>query len=186
MKINKKNIIVDSDPRIREKSKAVSLPLSDEDRELLESMYEYVYNSTIEEIAKKEDLQAAVGISAIQVGVPKKLLAIVLKDEDGEEVVRYALANARIISHSVESSYLASGEGCLSVPEAHKGYIYRHARVKVKAYDLFTDSEIIIKAKGYLAIVLQHELDHFDGTLFYDHINKKEPFYEDPKAICIE
>ena len=54
---------------------------------------------------------------------------------------------------------------------------------KVKAYDLLQDKEILIKADGYLAIVLQHELDHFKGVLFYDHINQKDPFYQDPDAL---
>lgn len=186
MKITTENIVTDDNLKIREKSQDVTLPLNDEDKATLKALFEYVYNSTIEEIAESEGLQPAVGIAAIQIGIPKKMLAIVLKDEEGNEIYKYALANPRIISHSVEKSYLATGEGCLSVPEAHKGYIYRHARIKVKAYDLFEDKEIIIKADDYLAIVLQHELDHFNGILFYDHINKSDPFYKDPNAICIE
>lgn len=186
MKINTDNIVKDDNNEIRQKSKNVTLPLNDEDRETLKSLYEYVYNSTIDEIAEKENLQPAVGIAAIQIGIAKKMLAIVLKDEEGNEVEKFALANPKIISHSIEKAYLKSGEGCLSVPENHRGYVYRHARIKVKGYDLFEDKEIIIKAKDYLAIVLQHELDHFDGILYYDHINKDEPFFEDPDAICIE
>ncbi|MBR2991323.1 MAG: peptide deformylase, partial [Solobacterium sp.] len=57
--------------------------------------------------------------------------------------------------------------------------------VTVKGYDLITDQEISIRARGYLAIVLQHELDHFEGTLFYDHINKDTPFPNVPGAISI-
>ncbi|MBQ5443716.1 MAG: peptide deformylase, partial [Erysipelotrichaceae bacterium] len=74
----------------------------------------------------------------------------------------------------------------LSVNQIHEGYVYRSARVKVKAYDLLQEKEILIKAEGYLAIVLQHELDHFKGILFYDHINKADPFYKDPQALVIE
>ena len=186
MKISKENIIIDENPLIREKSKAVDMPLSAEDKAILNDLYTYVFNSTIEETAKSENLQPAVGISAIQIGIPKKLMAVVLKDEEGKEVVRYALANPKIISHSIEDAYLASGEGCLSVPDEHQGYVYRHARIKIKAYDLFSDKEIIIKAKDYLAIILQHEMDHFNGILYYDRINKDNPFYADPQAICIE
>lgn len=179
-------IITDDNDNIRKKSQDVTLPLNEEDKKTLQSLYDYVYNSTIEEVAEKENLQAAVGIAAIQVGIPKKMLAIVLKDEDGNEQVKYALANPKILSYSIEKAYLASGEGCLSVPDGHQGYVYRHARIKVRAYDLFENQEIIIKAKGYLAIVLQHEMDHFNGVLYYDHINKKDPFYVDPDATCIE
>lgn len=186
MIINNDTIIKDDDELIRIKSKDVPLPLSKEDRELLLDMHKYVYNSTIEEIATKENLRPAVGISAIQVGVPKKMTSIIIKDEEGKVLIEYALVNPKIISSSIEKAYLKAGEGCLSVDNEHAGYIYRSARIKVKAYDALKDEEIIIKASGYLAIVLQHELDHFKGILFYDHINKINPYYEDKDAICIE
>lgn len=186
MKITNKNIIKDTDNSlIREKSFDVKLPLSNEDKELLEGLLTYVKNSTNEEIAKKDDLSPAVGIAAIQTGVQKKLLAVVLRDENDKIVYQYALANAKIISYSVEPAYLFGGEGCLSVAGEHKGYVYRHRRIKVRAYDLLQDKEVIIKASDYLAIVLQHEIDHFNGILFYDHIDQKDPFHIDEKAHCI-
>ena len=186
MLINNETIIKDDNPLIREKSENVKLPLSKEDRDLLMDMVKYVDESTIEEIAKEKNLRPAVGISAIQVGVKKKMTAIILKDENGNKAYEYALVNPKIISNSVEKACLKDGEGCLSVVDEHKGLIYRSARVKVKAYDLLQDKEIIIKADDYLAIVLQHELDHFKGVLFYDHINKANPDYLDPNAVVIE
>ena len=78
MKINSSNIILDSDPRIRQKSELVSLPLNDEDKELLSSMLTYVRDSQDPEIAQKEGLQPAVGIAAIQLGIPKQLIAVVI------------------------------------------------------------------------------------------------------------
>lgn len=186
MIINNKTIIKDNDPLIRQRSKDVTLPLSGDDKQLLMDMHEYVYESTIDEIAEEKDLRPAVGISAIQVGVPKKMTAIILKDEEGKTIVDYALVNPKIVSSSLEKAYLKTGEGCLSVDGKHEGYIYRSARVKVKGYDLLTDKDVEIKASGYLAIVLQHELDHFRGVLFYDHIDSKNPFYEDLEAFCIE
>ena len=80
MKINSSNIILDSDPRIRQKSELVSLPLNDEDKELLSSMLTYVRDSQDPEIAQKEGLQPAVGIAAIQLGIPKQLIAVVIPD----------------------------------------------------------------------------------------------------------
>ena len=80
---------------------------------------------------------------------------------------------------------LHGGEGCLSVCEEHQGYVVRSARIKVKAFDLLQNKEITIRARGYLAIVLQHEIDHFSGTLFYDHINRENPFEEVPGAQVI-
>ncbi len=186
MVINNETIVKDDNPILRKRSEDVKLPLSKEDEQLLRDMYKYVYESTIDEIAKEKDLRPAVGISAVQVGVLKKMTAIILKDEEGNVVTEYALVNPKIVSNSLEKAYLKSGEGCLSVVDQHSGYIYRSARVKVKAYDLLTNSNVEIKANGYLAIVLQHELDHFRGVLFYDYINKKDPYYEDLDAICLE
>ncbi len=186
MLINNKTIIKDNDSLIREKSNDVPLPLSKEDEELLMSMWEYVDKSTNAEIAQAEDLRPAVGISAIQVGIPKKMTAVILKNAQGDKIHSYALVNPKIVSQSVELAYLGSGEGCLSVPSDHEGYVYRPARIKVKGYDLLTKQNVEIRATNYFAIVLQHELDHFKGTLYYDHINKVNPFVEDPNAICIE
>jgi len=183
MLINNDTIIKDDNKLIREKSLDVTIPVSDEDRAILMQMLKYVDDSTVEEIAEKENLRPAVGISAIQIGVPKKMTAILLKDGEGNKICEYALVNPKIISNSIEKTYLESGEGCLSVPEDHKGYVMRSARVKARAYDLLQEKEIIIKAEGYLAIVLQHELDHFKGILFYDHINKNDPFHIEPDAL---
>ena len=186
MLINNDTIIKDDDQRIRQRSADVSLPLSEEDREILLEMLKYVDDSTVEEIAEKENLRPAVGISAIQLGIPKKMTAIIIKDQDGNKVVQYALVNPKIVSNSIEKAYLENGEGCLSVVDEHDGYVYRSARVKVRGYDLLQDKQVEIKAQGYLAIVLQHELDHFKGILFYDHINKTDPFHKDPDALVIE
>lgn len=186
MKINNKTIIRDTNPLIRTKSKEVPLPLIKEDKELLEEMLAYVYNSTIEEIAKKEDLRPAVGIAAIQVGVAKQMLAIVLKDEDGNVECQYALANPKVLSSSLEMAYLSCGEGCLSVDKQYRGYVERCRRLKVRAYDLLQDKIIEIKASGYLAIVLGHELDHLKGKLYYDRIHKDFPFKASEGAYCIE
>ena len=95
------------------------------------------------------------------------------------------LANPRITSRPVQKAYLENGEGCLSVPEEHEGYVVRNARVTVKGYDLLSDQEVTIRARGYFAIVLQHELDHFNGVLFYDHIDPSNPKPEVPGALVI-
>jgi len=186
MIINNDTIVKDDNNLIREKSVDVALPLSKQDKALLMDMLQYVDNSTIKEIAERDNLRPAVGISAIQVGVPKKMTAVILKDEEGQKVVEYALVNPKIVSNSIEKTYLATGEGCLSVVDDHQGYIYRSARIKVKAYDALQEKDIEIKADGYLAVVLQHELDHFKGILFYDHINSEDPFFVDQEANVIE
>src|SRR5699024_7459982 len=111
MKISVKDIILDSDPRIREKSAQVSLPLSSEDSELLEAMITYVRDSQDEEIAQREGLRPAVGIAAIQLGIPKALIAVSVPTEEGSD--EFALANPKIVAESVQNAYLAQGEGCL-------------------------------------------------------------------------
>lgn len=188
MLINNDTILKDDDPKLRQKSQPVKLPLSEEDKQLLNELYTYVKESTDETLAEQKNLRPAVGISAIQVGVPKQLTAVIVKEYDKNEnevTHQYMLANPRIMSSSVQKAYLESGEGCLSVVEDHPGYVVRSARVTVRGYDLITDQEVTIRARGYLAIVLQHELDHFKGKLFYDYINEKNPFPKISDALVI-
>lgn len=185
MKITYDSILKDNNPIVRQKSEKVALPLCDEDKEILMGMLEYIRNSIIPEIAETENLRPAVGVSAVQIGILKQLVAVSI-DYGEEGKVEYALANPRIISHSIQNSYLKNGEGCLSVEEEHEGHIFRHARIRIKAYDYLQDSEVTIKLDGYEAIVLQHEIDHLSGTIFYDHIDKNDPWKEDPGADVIE
>ena len=183
MKITSENIILDTDPRIRMKSETVQLPLSKEDEELLRAMYEYVKNSQDDEIAQAENLQPAVGIAAVQVGILKQMIAVVVPYEDGVDEV--ALVNPKIVSESVQNAYLDNGEGCLSVKDEHPGHVFRHARITVRGYDLLQEKNVTLKAEGYFAICLQHEIDHLSGTLFYDHIDQKDPWKSDDQAEVI-
>ena len=71
----------------------------------------------------------------------------------------------------LKKAYISTGEGCLSVKEDYPGRVYRSYRITVEAYDVLKKAMVKIIAKGYEAIVLQHEIDHLNGVLFYDHIN---------------
>ncbi|MCR0206230.1 peptide deformylase [[Clostridium] innocuum] len=184
MSLNYDDIVKDTDAIVRTKSEVVKLPLTAEDEALLMDMLSYVRDSQDAELAEANNLRPAVGIAAIQLGVAKRMLAVVVPND--EDIDEYALVNPRIISESVQRAYLKNGEGCLSVEKEHEGIVPRSARITVKGYDLLQKQEITIKAKNYLAIVLQHEIDHFSGTLFYDRINKQDPWREDPNAIVIE
>lgn len=185
MLINNDTIVKDSDPRIRLKSEKVELPLNKEDQDILMSMLQYVRDSIDPEKAEAQNLRPAVGISAVQIGVLKQLVAISIDyGEDGK--TEFALANPRIVSHSVQNAYIKNGEGCLSVEEEHEGHVFRHARVSVKAYDALQQKEVMIKASDYEAIVLQHEIDHLSGRLFYDTIDPIDPWKEDQDAVVIE
>lgn len=179
-------IIQDDNPLIREKSEPVKLPLSEEDRELALKLLSHVKCSQDPDLSEKENIRPAVGIAAVQVGILKQLIGICIPMGEDEEDIELALANPKIISSSVQSAYLKDGEGCLSVEEAHAGYVPRSARIKVKAYDVLHDQEIVFRLSNYPAIVLQHEIDHFSGTLFYDRINKNNPWQKIEDAIVIE
>lgn len=184
------DVIDDNHELLREKSKEVELPLSSEDRELLMSMYEFLENSQDDELAEKYDLRPGVGIAAVQLGVLKRMCAILIQDydEDGNVTSKeaYALVNPKIVSYTPKLAYLKVGEGCLSVNKEHEGFVHRHAKVTIKGYDALTDQEVTIVARGYNAIVYQHELDHFEGKLFYDYINPNQPFTAKPGAMEIE
>ena len=84
--LSMKNVIDDKNPLIREKSKEVSLPLSDEDRHTLMEMYQYLVDSQDEEKAEKYDLRPGVGIAAIQIGIPKRMCAIYIPSVDEEGI----------------------------------------------------------------------------------------------------
>lgn len=178
-KINMDTIVQDSDPVLRLKSEPVSFPLQKSDIDLMEDMLKYVRDSRVEEIAEKYNLQAANGIAAIQTGVAKQMFVVVVEDEDKDGNLfetEYALINPKIIAHSEKQVALSYGEGCLSVRDVHEGIVPRALRVTMKAYDYIRQEEVTIKAKDILAIVLQHEYDHLNGILFYDHINKNNPW----------
>lgn len=169
MELSNADIIHDDDPKLRGHSADVELPLNKEDEELLTALHQYVKDSQDDELCEQKNLSPAVGIAAIQVGVPKKMLAVVVPQDDGS-FKEWALANPKIISRSMKKAALAGGEGCLSVPDAHEGYVLRPNHIKVRAYDLLTNQEVVIDESGYEAIVLQHEIDHLSGVLFYDRI----------------
>ena len=87
----------------------------------------------------------------------------------------YVIINPKIVSTSQEKIYVEDGEGCLSINREIDGIVPRSARVTVEAYDE-EGNKIRIRAREELAIVFQHEIDHLNGILFFDHIDPKNPF----------
>ncbi len=183
MRITASDIVQDGAPVLREKAAEVELPLSVEDKQALLDMISYVRNSRDEEYRKKYNVRASVGIAAPQIGISKKMLAISIKDED--TVVEFALANPKIVSNSTQKAYLENGESCLSVNPDVEGIVPRYAKVTVRAYNLLTGRQENIRLTGYPAIVMQHEIDHLYGHLYYDHINKQDPWAPIPGAVVI-
>ena len=104
------------------------------------------------------------------------MIAVHIPDEEfPEDTVSYALYNPKIISNSAAKCYLAGGEGCLSVDKDIKGYVPRYSKIKVIGYNE-NDEKVTLTLTDLPAICFQHEIDHLNGVMFYDHINKENPF----------
>ncbi|EDL62470.1 peptide deformylase, partial [Bacillus sp. SG-1] len=85
----------------------------------------------------------------------------------------------------VEKAYLTSGEGCLSVDRQVPGYVPRYSRVTIKGMDI-DGNPVKIRLKGLPSIVMQHEIDHLNGVMFYDHIDHGNPLMPIPDATPID
>lgn len=181
--LKNKDIIDEKDKRLREVSKEVIFPLSDEDRKNIDLMIEYLTNSQIEELAEKYNLRPGMGLSAIQIGVPKRYF-VVVDEYDDQKFDNYIIINPKIVSNSMEKIYVECGEGCLSVNREVEGIVPRYARVTLEGYDM-DGNKIRIRGREELAIAFQHELDHLNGILFYDHIDKKNPYKDHDKYRAI-
>ncbi len=167
-------IIKDTNPIMRQKSLPVDIPLTIEDKKLLDEMSDYLIKSQDEEYAKKNHIKAGVGLAAIQVGVLKRMFVIYYIDENNK-VVQYQIVNPKIIETSIKKCAIQAGEGCLSVDKEHEGLVHRYFKIKMEAFDALTNKNILIVARGFDAIVLQHEYDHLDGRFYYDRIDKNNP-----------
>jgi peptide deformylase len=107
-----------------------------------------------------------VGLAAIQVGLDKSLLVYdIAPAQEGRQL--NVLINPTILSK--EGEIVSEDEGCLSVPD-FRANVKRASRILVDAVDR-DGNPLRIEAEGQLAIVLQHEIDHLNGTLFIDHIS---------------
>jgi peptide deformylase len=107
-----------------------------------------------------------IGLAAIQVGIGKSLL-IYDVSPPGEDRTLTVLINPKIVT--AEGTQLSENEGCLSVPD-YRSDVKRAASVLVEAYDR-NEKPVRLEAHDFLAIVLQHEIDHLNGTLFIDRIS---------------
>lgn len=177
-------IVKDNKPSLRKKSVDVALPMNQEDEDTILKMFKYLTLSQDEEYRKKyPNVKEGVGLAAPQIGINKNMLVVHFFYQEKE--ISHALVNPKIISTSAKKCYLSRGEGCLSVAKQHEGYVMRHYKIKVKAYDALKKKNVEIVAIGMEAIVLQHEIDHLFGILYYDHINPMNPMYIPEDAIEI-
>ncbi|MDQ0160087.1 peptide deformylase [Alkalibacillus salilacus] len=178
------DIVREGHETLRQRTENVTLPPSDEDQYTLKEMLQFIKNSQDEELAEQYDLRPGVGLAAPQIGLSKRMMAVHFTDANGREYSN-GYYNPRIVSHSVEQAYLPGGEGCLSVDRDVPGIVPRHARITVKATTL-DGEDVKIRLKGYAACVFQHEIDHLNGVMFYDHINQDDPMTPPEGAVSVD
>ena len=169
-----KDILDEKEKILHEVSEEVTFPLSDEDKKTIQDIIEMLTNSQIPELSEKYDLRPGMGLAAIQLGIKKRYFVVVHEYDEGK-FDNYVLINPKIVSESSEMIYVGEGEGCLSVNRDVVGIVPRHARVTLEAYDE-EGNKIRVRGREELAIAFQHEMDHLNGILFVDKINKKNPF----------
>lgn len=179
-----KDIIREGNPTLREKATELTFPLTDEEKQLGEDLLQFLINSQDPEMIEKYNLRSGIGIAAPQVDVSKRMFALHLPDDKGN-LISMVVVNPKIVSHSVEKAYLPTGEGCLSVDREVPGYVPRPQRITAKFFDL-EGKEHKMRLKNLPAIAFQHELDHLNGVMFYDHINQQNPFAEIEDAHPLE
>ena len=122
--------------------------------------------TAIENMAETMYHAPGVGLAAIQVGIGKSFLIYDVSPPDEERSLS-VLINPKIVT--AEGTQLSENEGCLSVPE-YRSDVKRAASILVEAFDR-NEKPVRIEAHDFLAIVLQHEIDHLNGTLFIDRIS---------------
>ena len=147
-------IITAPDPRLQAVSVDVDT-VDDEIRKLVDDMAESMYAAD------------GIGLAAVQVGVPKRVLVIDLDQKEGKKNPR-AYINPKILWASDEVAVYE--EGCLSVPEIWDD-VERPARIKAEYLDRDGKKQLL-EADGMLATCLQHEMDHLNGVLFIDHLSR--------------
>ena len=174
MKLPNIKILDESNKILRQISKEVTFPLDEETKKLINDSLDYLEMSQIEEYMEKYDLRAGMGLSFVQIGILKRIFVISEELDDGT-FKRYILINPKIISHSEELIYVGEGEGCLSVNRPVDGIVPRFARLTVEAYDI-DGNKFTIRVREDISIAFQHELDHLDGILFVDRIDKNNPY----------
>ena len=149
-----REILTAPDPRLREISKPVEL-VDDDIRELMDDMLETMYDAP------------GIGLAAIQVGVPLRVIVMDLADKDEEPDPRFFI-NPVISNPATETK--PYDEGCLSVPAFYEE-VDRPETCVVDYLDRDGTPQRL-EAEGLLAVCIQHEMDHLNGVLFIDHLSR--------------
>ena len=177
------DILDEKEKILHEKCLEVNFPLTSEDKDLINESLEYLRASQDEELCENLSLRAGMGLAFPQLGKLKRIFVISYKTEDNE-FIEYTVINPKIISYSDEMIYVEEGEGCLSVNREVEGIVPRHARIRIGFYDE-NGKYIEERLREEMSIAFQHELDHLDGILFTDRIDKNNPFKDKDKMRSI-
>lgn len=166
--MKKEDIITLPNDHLRQKSSKVAI-VSDSVRQLIAEMTDAALDW---EDSRPHEISAA--LAAVQIDRLERVV-IVRSDFDNKESREFtALINPEIVKY--EGKLEADYEGCLSVKDIY-GKVPRYTKIRVKALDL-NGNPIRFKASGFLARVIQHEIDHTNGIVFIDHIrDDTEAFY---------
>ena len=174
MKLPDIKILDEKEKILHKKSEDVIFPLDKDTKKLIKDAMDYLEMSQIEEYSEKYNLRPGMGLAFVQLGVLKRIFVIVNEVSEGK-FERYVVINPKIASQSEEMIYVGEGEGCLSVNRDVEGIVPRCARITVNAYDE-EGNEYTLRVREELAVAFQHEIDHLNGILFPDKIDKKNPF----------
>ena len=191
--IDMDDIIREGNPTLRAVAEDVTFPLSDQEIILGEKMMQFLHYSQDPVMAEKLGLRGGVGLAAPQLDISKRIIAVLVpnpEDADGNPPkeaysLQEVMYNPKVVAHSVQDAALGDGEGCLSVDRNVPGYVVRHARVTVEYFTKDGEKKRI-KLKGYNSIVVQHEIDHTNGIMFYDRINPNNPFEIQEGLLILE
>ena len=166
--MKKENIITLPNAHLRDKSAKVHV-VTDEVRTLVKNMTDA---SLDWEDSRPHEISAA--LAAVQIDQLERVVIIRSDFEDKATRDFTTLINPEIVK--LEGEIIEDYEGCLSVNNVY-GKVPRHSKIRVKALDI-DGREVRFKAEGFLARVIQHEIDHTNGILFIDHIkDQKDAFY---------
>ena len=166
--MKKDSIIVLPNPRLRHRSAKVHVITP----EILQLIADLTTVALDWEDSRPHEISAA--ISAVQINHPDRVV-IIRSDFDDKSVREFtALINPEIIK--LEGEITEDYEGCLSVPDVY-GKVPRHNKARVRAMDI-DGNEVRFKTDGFLARIIQHEIDHTNGIVFIDHIrDEKDAFF---------
>ncbi len=149
-----KTILIEPNKLLRQVSKSVD-KVGDEERALMDDMLDTMYDAP------------GIGLAAIQIGVPKRIIVIDISRDENEKKPMY-FVNPLIKNKNEEK--IKYEEGCLSVPDQF-AEIERPNACEIEYLD-YNGKKQILKADGLLATCIQHEMDHLEGILFIDYLSK--------------